>query len=161
MRKFLSIALALTLCFAVAAPAFAANETSGSTDVTYTVVTNYFVSIPEDVEIVSGSGTQTVAVTQNSVIPADKSLALSITGATNYDAVEGFRLKNNVGTDVYLAYDITYPTDNEINDLVTTFLTADAATSYAGTDVMLTFTTDTAESAGTYEDQLTFTVALV
>lgn len=161
MRKSLSLILALALAFAFAAPALAANETTGSTTVTYDVTSNYTITIPGDVTIAGGTGTQNVSVNAGSVIDPTKSLQFKITNAAHYDATDGFRLKNNVGTDVYLSYTITYPTSQTISDLTTVFLSADAAEAYAGKSVTLTYTPVAAQSAGVYTDTLTFTIGLV
>lgn len=160
MKKLLALFATISLMLAFSAPAFAANTTGGNMALTYNVAASYTVTIPDAVTITNGSGTQTVTVNARSLIPANESLKVKIASATHYDAANSrFRLKNAVGTDIYLGYAITYPT-NQTVALNTAFLTAIPGEVYAGKAVVLTFTSDTAESAGTYSDTLTFAVSV-
>lgn len=160
MKKTGSLLLALLLSLAVSVPAWAETPTGGSTEVTYTVAQSYTITIPASVTITNQTGSQTISVNKDSIIPADKSLTFAIAAAANYDEANNkFRLKNDVGKDVYLDYTITYPTD-QTAALNTELLSATAAEAYAGKSATLTYQTSAAQSAGIYTDTLTFTVGL-
>ena len=161
MKKTLALALALALILTLGVTAGAENSTGGSTLLSYTVETNYTVTIPSSVTLEASTGTITgdFSVGANSLIPADQQLVMKITAATNYDTtLSVFRLKNGVGTNVYLPYSIKKDLDAVVMD--TPFLTVNAGEAYAGASVTLSFVADTPESAGTYTDTLTISVSL-
>lgn len=58
MKKIISIFLVLVLMLVLSVPAFAANTTGGRMTLTYAVGSEYTVTIPADVVIKNGTGTQ-------------------------------------------------------------------------------------------------------
>lgn len=165
MKKHLSIILALVLVFvlSVSAGAGTIEDTpgTGTTAVEYVVAQEFTVTIPEKVELQSGTpaGTNTgdVSVT-GAIIEFGKNLTVTITNATNYGgSPAGFRLLDDGTTDNYLSYTIENEGVSVLKD--TAFLTVPAGT--ATGSVTLTFTASPPTKSGTYTDTLTFTVAIV
>lgn len=178
MKKRLALILALALVFTLAIPALATSQTgdgtadlTGTTNIEYKVDSTYSITIPAEITVAEGSGNNilegsgTYSLDADARIPADKRLTFAITAATNYAAVgeveEGFKLKNNVGTNVYLPYNI-WTTDNSEVALDYYFINVDPVTANDyGKSVELNVITDPFTSAGTYSDTLTITVKLI
>lgn len=172
MKKLLSIILALTLLSALSVPVFASETphtpTGGTTELTYSVTASYSIKIPETLTVAGGSGSGDYEVNSGSLIEGGKKLTFTITGATNYDDTGNkFRMKNGSDASVFLGYSITKPDgtdDGDAPDAVvmnTAFLEVLASEAYAGKKVRLTYTTETAEIAGSYSDTVTVSVACV
>ena len=118
-------------------------------------------TIPSSVTLAASTGTITgdFSVGANSLIPANQQLVMKITDATNYDTTNSkFRLKNGVGTNVYLPYSIQENSNTVAMN--TSFLTVSAEQAHVGASVTLSFTAETPQSAGTYTDTLTISVSL-
>lgn len=165
LRRLTSFALALILTLAIATPGLAANITqnggTANTTFTYTVASNFTVTIPETVTVASGAtyGTVALTVAGGSLINAGQNMALTITAATNH-AGNQFRLKCGTGTNVYLNYGIKVTGTQSTVSLNTPFVTYTAAQVNTGQTCSLTLTPATATQAGTYTDRLTFTVTV-
>ena len=167
--KIISMVMAAAMAASVSVTAFAADPTitqdttppEGTTNVKYTVEPGYVVTIPEEVKLVAKgvAATKTVKVDNgdggNVIIPADKKIKVSITGAAYGDATAktDFKVANTTES----SYTIDYTIDGA-NAPTVDVITVNA--NDKGTkDLEFVRTTDGAV-AGDYTGTITFTVAL-
>lgn len=163
MKKTIALLCAIAATNLFAVPVYAATPTSGSTLLSYSVTASYTVTIPSTINITSDNIKGTFGVDANSIIDAGKNMKFSITGATNYDTSNSkFRLKNSLGTDIYLDYIISKPSGESSTNVAKdeVFFEATPDEVNDGKTVELTYTIATPKSAGTYTDTLTISVAV-
>ena len=164
MKKTIALLCAIAATNLFAVPVYAVNPTSGSTLLSYNVAANYAVTIPP-VTINAGSTTAngTYMVNSGSLIEAGKKIQFKITGATNYDTTDMFRLVNAHDATAFLKYSIA-KSDNTPIAMNDVFLEVTPSTTVfdSGASETLTYTiTDSAKIAGNYSDTLTITISCV
>lgn len=155
-KRIITLALALLLAVTVAAPALAADTTigagggTGNTTMTYSVTSTYSVTIPEAVTLATATktGTLTVSVAANAFIDYGKSIKIKLTTCD-------FELTNNDDDLTYTIKDGDDPI--ALNAVV---LTHSAGTLTASSKALSLAVTDSAKYAGSYTDQITFTVSV-
>ena len=86
MKKFIALAIAVVMLAALAVPAFAANETSGTTEVTYTVGSTYTVDIPATVAV---GETVTVKLSAVNILEDQKVTVTASTDGKFNGTIEG------------------------------------------------------------------------
>lgn len=167
--KIISMVMAAAMAASVSVTAFAADPTitqdttppEGTTNVKYTVEPGYVVTIPEEVKLVAKdvAATKTVKVDNgdggNVIIPANKKIKVSITGAAYGDATAktDFKVANTTDS----SYTIDYTIDDK--DAPTVDVITVNANDKGTKDLAFVRTTDGAV-AGDYTGTITFTVAL-
>lgn len=161
MKKLTAILLALVFTLSLSAPVLAVSGLeitgagNGNTRLTYTVNSSYTVVIPPSVDLTS-TKTAEVRIVSNPVIGAANRISVTITAATNYDDTNS-KFRMVCGTN-YIDYTIINGDIPVIKGSAFLYQNAGAT---ADAVVTLTFTPDAVKYAGTYSDQLTFTVAEV
>ena len=134
MKKFIALAIAVIMIAALAVPAFAA--TSGETDVTYTVGESYVLTVPATLTVGGAAGK--LVVSDYNVL-AENNVVVTASGEfklTSEDAEGEYAYALNATT-------FTFADDGE-QDVTATWGENEAPT-----------------AAGTYEDTITFTGAIV
>lgn len=152
MKKFISIFLALLMILSISVPTLAAEITqktgSGTTDVVYTVASEYTVTIPEYIIPVEPEETPNIySVTANNVLVEDgKEVKVTV----SYDNV----LTDDRGAE--LNYALYYEDNTEIVD-EDTILTVDAGTpNGTASTYFVSYLTEDVKYAGVFTDLVTF-----
>ena len=153
MKKIVSVILVLAMVCALSI--FVSAEDNQVT-VEYEVAANYTVVIPESINMVGGTVTQTISVSAGSLIYADETLTVTVSGSANY--ADGFRMVNSKKADVFLDYTIT--ADDNAVALGTAVLSATAEEAFAGKEATIVITAGNPTAAGTYSDTLTFSIGM-
>jgi len=159
-KKLLSLALVCAMVFALGATALADTEIkentadkTGTMNVTYTVDPTYTVTIPASVTL---GGTSTIGVS-NVNIGSGQKILVKLTAAANTVSDTNFTVKTT--EDASATYQIKKSdTALKLNDTAYEF-PYDGTVHEGSGDLSFTVPTD-AVYAGTYTDQLTFTISV-
>ena len=146
MKKFIALVIAIVMMAAIAVPAFAVNETTGDTVVTYTTEDSYTVTIPATLAF---DGTENLSIVAN--------YANDVTITVTVDDEEAFLLSGNEATYAYVLK--VDGTAVEAGDTVAQTTEAQGTATVALTCAWAEDVT-APEQAGTYTDTLTFNVAV-
>lgn len=169
MKKTISIVLMLAMIMALSVSAFAETPASQNMEVSYTVDANYIILIPDGgndlvVDPDTGEGDMDIGVKEDSVIPGDKMLQMSVNAGKHYDNEgKSYRLLNGTGGQL-LKYAMSYKGEekNPNSSTGTVVLeTVSAEDTNLGFSGKIGVKVDTAKAAGTYTDTLTFSFAIV
>lgn len=179
MKKKLSIFLVLVLAITLAIPAFADDNTLGpgegndskDTTVTYGVTTTYTVTIPASVspaapDVAGDGNTATITIGKDALIPHGQEIKVWISASENY-ADSKYYVVDTAASANKFEYTIQYDNGGTMTAVIPGATAPDAtiilSTARSATDVtkdiylkMVTAPT----YSGTYEDKLTFNVAL-
>lgn len=169
MKKIFAIALVIVMMAAISVPAFAAELTGNAeatlgqtTHITYGVDQTYTVTIPETITIDKTNRTGSGDVTVDKVcIPAGKNIKISVTSATEPTSPNKWELKDSAASGTKAAnvgYSITV--DSTELSRGDTFLTAASAVSFTAVTKKLNIAVNPTMQVATYEDYLTFSVAI-
>ena len=95
MKKFIALAIAVVMLAALAVPAFAANETSGNTVVTYSVGETYTVNVPATLELneTTKTGTLTVKLTAVNILDGKQVTVTATTDGKLGDKEDAFEIE--------------------------------------------------------------------
>jgi len=167
MKKVLTLALVGAMLTATGITAFAtdidqdavkAGNNTGTMNVTYSVDPTYTVTIPASVTL--GGEPSTISVSDVN-LATGKKIVVKLTDATNKDLVSGthFAVKTADATPATATYQVKKGTTVlDLNDTAYEFA-YDGTTKTGSGDLTFTEPTD-AMFAGTYTDQLTFTISV-
>lgn len=169
MKHTLAFVLALTVILSLSATALAATPSSQEMQVEYTVPSNYVVIVPDGgndlvVDPDTRKGEMDIGIKDNSIIPGDKAIQMSVNAGTHYDDTnKTYRLLNGNGgqlLDYTLSYKGAEKNPNSAAGKVV-LETVNAEDAFAGFQGKIGVTVGTPKAAGTYTDTLTFSFALV
>lgn len=161
--------LALAMIFSLSASAFATNPTSQNMQVEYTVPANYIVYVPDGgnnlvVNPNTRQGEMNIGIRENSVIPGNKAIQMSVNAGTHYDdTAKSYRLQNGNGGQLLnyvLSYKGAVKNPNSAQGKVV-LETVSAANAFNGFQGKIGVSVDVPKAAGVYTDTLTFTFGLV
>ena len=146
MKKIIALVIAIVMMAAIAVPAFAENETTGDTVVTYTTEDSYTVTIPADLAF---DGTADLSIEAN--------YAEDVTITVTVDDEEAFLLSGNSATYAYVLKvgGVAVEAGDTVAETTEAQGTATVALTCAWADGV-----SAPEQAGTYTDTLTFNVAV-
>lgn len=169
MKKTISIVLMLAMIMALSISAFAETPASQDMEVSYTVNANYIILIPDggnDLVVApdTGEGDMTIGVKEDSVIPGDKCLEMSVNAGKHYDdSGKSYRMLNGNGGQL-LNYAMSYKGEEKnpgAADAAVVLETVSAEDTNFGFSGEIGVKVDTAKAAGTYTDTLTFSFKIV
>ena len=169
MKNTLAFVLALTTLLSLSSVALAASPSSQDMQVEYTVAANYVVIVPDGgndlvVDPATKKGEMDIGIKEDSIIPGDKAIQMSVNAGTHYDdAAKSYRLLNSSGGQL-LSYVLSYKgeTKNPNSAPGKVVLEAvNAESAFNGFQGKIGVAVSPPKAAGTYTDTLTFSFTLV
>lgn len=168
MKKLLSTILALTLCLAMAVPAFAAeinqdsDSKSGDTPVSLTVTPTYTMKIPETIQLEQKTTNGTVTYEQDATITASAGVRLLAGKQIQVTmAPSGSDTSFTLGTIEGATLDYTVTVGSSTAAITSGAEVARFGTSTTEQTSTLHFAAPNPRYAGAYSDTVTFTLSIV
>ena len=169
MKNTLAFVLALTALLSLSSVALAASPSSQDMQVEYTVDANYVVIVPDGgndlvVDPATKKGEMDIGIKEDSIIPGDKAIQMSVNAGTHYDdAAKSYRLLNSSGGQL-LSYVLSYKGETKNPNSASgkvVLETVNAESAFNGFQGKIGVAVGDPKAAGTYTDTLTFSFTLV